>query len=62
MSWYIIPEEEVLGMENISLHTETNRGSYEEYPEAWHLLEDSPEDGEKIEIQACAEEFFDFRC
>jgi hypothetical protein len=33
-TWYIIPEEEVQGMENISLHTETSRANYEKYREA----------------------------
>jgi len=57
-AWYIIPEEDVQGMENVSLHTETNRANYEKYREAWQLLDadsDSAEGG--IDIQACAEEF-----
>ncbi len=55
-AWYIIPEVEVLGMENISLHTSNSR--YEGYREAWKLLgvdSGPPVDG--INIQSCAEEF-----
>lgn len=52
---YIIPEEEVLGMENISLHTESSRANYEKYREAWHLLDPGPTPG-TIDIQACAVE------
>jgi hypothetical protein len=32
--WFVIPEEEVQGMENISLHTETSRANDETYREA----------------------------
>ena len=58
-AWYIIPEAEVQGMENISLHTETSRGNYETYREAWHLLQpDAESDGNRIDsIQGCAQEF-----
>ncbi len=58
-AWYIVPEEEVLGMENISLHTETNRGNYEKYREAWHLLDPDvgTMKGHIDSIQGCAEEF-----
>lgn len=58
-AWYIIPEEDVLGMENISLHTETNRANYEKYREAWHLLDPDAEvePGHIDDIQGCAEEF-----
>jgi hypothetical protein len=64
-AWYIIPEEEVLGMENISLNTESNRANYEKYREAWHLLDPDAdagadagaEPGEIDDIQGCAEEF-----
>jgi hypothetical protein len=48
-AWYIIPEEEVEGMENISLHTP--RSPYDEYREAWGLLGPT---GDVIEIHACA--------
>jgi hypothetical protein len=36
--WYIIPEKAVRGMKSVSLCTEKNRGKYEQYREAWHLL------------------------
>ena len=58
-AWYIIPEEEVQGMENISLHTETSRANDETYREALHLLDPDagatrdPIDG----VPGCAEEF-----
>jgi hypothetical protein len=56
--WYIIPEEEVQGMENISLHTETNRANYEKYREAWHQLDPNADSAGHIDsIQGCAEEF-----
>jgi PD-(D/E)XK nuclease superfamily protein len=56
-AWYIIPEAEVEGMENISLHTETNRGNYEKFREAWHLLRPDPDFARGgFEIQACSEE------
>ncbi|MGA7047270.1 MAG: hypothetical protein WCC71_24740, partial [Candidatus Sulfotelmatobacter sp.] len=35
-AWYIIPEVEVQGMENISLHTETSRANYEKHRQAWN--------------------------
>jgi hypothetical protein len=56
-AWYIIPEEEVRGMENITLHTGSSWANYEHYREAWHLLGDSEDEGKGIDIQACAEEF-----
>jgi hypothetical protein len=58
-TWYIIPEEEVQGVENISLHTETSRANDETYREALHLLDPDagatrdPIDG----VPGCAEEF-----
>ncbi|MGA7401446.1 MAG: group I intron-associated PD-(D/E)XK endonuclease [Candidatus Sulfotelmatobacter sp.] len=56
-AWYIIPEEEVQGMENITLHTGSSRTNYEKYREAWQLLGPNPDStGGQIEIEACAEE------
>jgi len=56
-AWYIIPEEEVRGMDNITLHTGSNWARYEEYREAWYLLGDcSKDEGKGIDIQGCAEE------
>src|SRR5271169_5812939 len=43
-AWYIIPEEEVRGMENITLHTGSSWAKYEEYREAWYLLGNRDED------------------
>jgi hypothetical protein len=58
-AWYIIPEEEVRGMENITLHTGSSWAKYEEYREAWYLLGagDGPRPGYIDSIQGCAEEF-----
>jgi hypothetical protein len=58
-AWYIIPEEEVLGMDNITLHTGSSWANYEKYREAWHLLgaAASPVLGHIDSIQSCAEEF-----
>jgi hypothetical protein len=57
-AWYIIPEEEVQGMENISLHTGSSRANYEKYREAWDLLDpDADTTGRIDSIQGCAEEF-----
>ena len=56
-AWYIIPEDEVQGMENITLHTGSSWANYEKYREAWHLLGECREDENKgIDIQACTEE------
>jgi hypothetical protein len=54
-AWYIVPEDETLGKKSISLATNCVEARYEEYREAWHLLEDKPDGGEPIDIQACAE-------
>lgn len=55
-AWYIIPEAEILGKKSISLATNCVEARYEEYREAWHLIEDKPDEEETITIQACAEE------
>jgi PD-(D/E)XK endonuclease len=57
-AWYIIPMEEVLGKQHLSLYPNAEAGDYEGYREAWKLL--GPDCGERekgIDIQACAEEF-----
>ena len=54
-AWYIIPEKEVLGMDNITLHTGSSWANYEHYREAWHLLGDRDKD-KGIDLQGCAEE------
>lgn len=59
-AWYIIPEAEMLGKKTVSLATNCVESRYEEFREAWHLLEEPRDDGgEKIEIQACADEEFE---
>jgi len=55
-AWYIIPENEVQGMENITLHTGSGRANYENYREAWHLLDPGPASGTIDSIHACIEE------
>jgi hypothetical protein len=63
-AWYIIPEEEVLGMKSISLHTNNSHSKYEKYRENWEMLPWAvdaepvvePEPGEIDDIQGCAEE------
>jgi hypothetical protein len=54
-AWYIIPEKEVVGMDNITLHTGSSWANYEKYREAWHLLGNRDKD-RGIDLQACAEE------
>src|SRR5882762_6619065 len=55
-AWYIIPEEEVLGMDNITLHSGSSWANYEHYREAWHLLGTRAKDDKKgIDLQGCAE-------
>lgn len=60
-AWYIIPEEKILGMKSVSLHTKCGHSKYERYREAWELLhrEAGPDlGGEHIDdIQSCAEKF-----
>ena len=58
-AWYIIPEEEILGMKSISLHTKCNKSKYEKFREAFELLERNPgaNSGSIGYILACAEEF-----
>jgi hypothetical protein len=59
-AWYIIPEEEILGMKSVSLHTKCSHSKYEKYREAWELLgrDLSPDSGggHIDSIQGCAEE------
>jgi hypothetical protein len=60
-AWYIIPEEEILGMKSVSLHTKCSHSKYERYREGWELLHRDLKPvsgaGEVGDIQACAEEF-----
>jgi hypothetical protein len=52
--WYIIPERVIVGMERLSLSSDSERAHYEEYREAWHLLR-GPKAASRIDrIQACA--------
>jgi hypothetical protein len=55
-AWYIIPEEEILGKKSVSLATNCVEARYEEYREAWHLIEDKADAEEGTTIQGCAEE------
>src|SRR5580704_14862082 len=65
-AWYIIPEDEILGMMSIALHTNNSHSKYEKYRENWDLLQrtagknpagEKPEPGHVDDIQGCAEEF-----
>ena len=57
-AWYIIPLEEILGKQHVSLYPNSEKGDYEEYREAWNLLGADPDfTGGGIVIQACVEEF-----
>lgn len=58
-AWYIIPEEVVLGMDNITLHSGSSWANYEKYREAWYLLGAAAgrAPGRIDSIQGCAEEF-----
>jgi hypothetical protein len=56
--WYIIPEGKVRGKLAVSLFTQCSESRYEEYLEAWHLLERASGGG--IEIKACGEESLEF--
>jgi PD-(D/E)XK endonuclease len=59
-AWYIIPEEKILGMRSVALHTKNNHSRYEAYRENWELLERAsgkdPALGSIDSIQGCAEE------
>jgi hypothetical protein len=56
-AWYIIPEKKIRGMSGVSVCTEKNDGRYEEYREAWHLLQDGPKGiRSRDSIQAGAEQ------
>jgi PD-(D/E)XK nuclease superfamily protein len=56
-SWYIIPEEKIWGIESIGLYPNSTKAKYEPYREAWHLLGPTDSSGDRINIQACEEEF-----
>jgi hypothetical protein len=58
-AWYIIPEEEIVGQDGVTLYPNSPNSKYEEYREAWHLLDPDAdaEPGEIDDIQGCAEEF-----
>jgi PD-(D/E)XK nuclease superfamily protein len=57
-AWYIIPEEETWDKGSVTLHPNSPKAKYEEYREAWHLLdsEAEPTPGRVDDIQGCAEE------
>jgi hypothetical protein len=53
-SWYIIPQDAILGKRNVPLRPNSKVAPYEKYREAWHLLQGAK--GNRIDrIQACAE-------
>jgi PD-(D/E)XK nuclease superfamily protein len=58
-AWYIIPLEEFLGKQHVSLYPNLEKGDYEIYREAWKLLDPAPDSGGNHidSIQGCAEEF-----
>ena len=57
-TWYIIPEEEILGQDCVTLYPKSPKAKYEKYREAWHLLGlDADSAGYIDSIQGCAEEF-----
>jgi hypothetical protein len=65
-AWYIIPEEEILGMKSVSLHTNNSHSKYEKYRENWDLLQraagknpagEDPQPGHIDDMQGCADEF-----
>jgi hypothetical protein len=53
-AWYIIPEEEILGMKSVSLHTNNSHSKYEKYRENWELLERA---GGKVPSRATSKTF-----
>jgi hypothetical protein len=58
-AWYIIPEKEILGQEGVTLYPKSPDSKYEEYREAWYLLDPDAdaEPGHIDDIQGCAEDF-----
>jgi PD-(D/E)XK endonuclease len=53
-SWYIIPQDAILGRGTVPLRPNSKDAPYEKYREAWHLLQG--EKGTMIDrIEACAE-------
>jgi hypothetical protein len=58
-AWYIIPEEEIQGLECVTLYPKSPKAKYEKYREAWNLLQPAADSNrDHIDsIQGCAEEF-----
>jgi PD-(D/E)XK endonuclease len=58
-SWYLIPAEQILGLDILTLYSNSRRSKYERYREAWHLLQRATEPrGDPVDtILACEEEF-----
>ena len=57
-AWYIIPEEQIWGKESITLSPDLAKSKYQQYREAWRLLDPNPGSTEShIEIHACADRF-----
>ena len=57
--WFIIPEIEALGRDEILLSPASTMTRYSKFREAWHLLRLPLPVGERIEVQACADEGFE---
>ena len=57
-AWYIIPEEKIEGKESVAFCPKVKEPEYEQYREAWHLLDPGVDStAGTIDIHACAEEF-----
>jgi hypothetical protein len=54
-AWYIIPAALIADKERVSLASDSERANYEEYREAWHLLQ-RPKPAKMSHIEACAEQ------
>jgi hypothetical protein len=58
-AWYIIPEKVIQGKGCLTFYPKSKKAKYENYREAWHLLDSRPgaTTGHIDSIQGCAEEF-----
>jgi len=58
-AWYIIPEDEIVGRDGVTLYPNSPDSRYEEFREAWHLLDPNAgaAPGHIDDIQGCSEEF-----
>ncbi len=58
-AWYIIPAEMIQGQARITVYPQSGKSKYAPYREAWHLLGNSKNEGNGIDLQGCAEEFLE---